>query len=217
MLVVADPAADLPLPGAQEEGRRVAALFDGLASAAPDGTSVEVVRLIGPEAATITEVLSRLLLERFHVLHFAGHCAYTENDPERTGWIFSNDQFLTADELKRIDRVPEFVFSNACESGLTADRSSERSAALAPTFAESFFARGVGNFVCTAWPVEDVAARDFALKLYGALLGLDGTDGSRPMHAAMRAARLAVAHTERGQRSWGAYQHYGDPYYRLIA
>src|SRR5918999_5020784 len=82
------------------------------------------------------------------------------------------NQRLSANELNRIDRVPKFVFSNACESGITPDRSRERSVDLAPSFAEAFFARGVANFVCTAWPVDDAAARVFALTLYSDLLGI---------------------------------------------
>ena len=219
VLVVADPASDNRLKHAVAEGEAVAKLFREFDErhAGDPGIGVQVVSLIGPEQATITEVLSHLMLERFHVLHFAGHCKFTNDDPEQTGWIFSDGQFLTADELTRIDRVPEFVFSNACESGVTLDRSSERTAALAPSFAESFFSRGVGNFVCTAWPVDDSAAQQFALTLYRCLLGMENGGDPVAMHEAMKVARQAIIDTSRGARSWGAYQHYGDPYYRLLA
>ena len=88
-------------------------------------------------------------------------------DPNLSGWIFNvkNKELLTANELNRVDRIPKFVFSNACESGITPDRAQERNDRLAASFAEAFFARGVANFVCTAWPVDDVASRDFALTL----------------------------------------------------
>jgi hypothetical protein len=33
----------------------------------------------------------------------------------------------------------------------------------------------------------------------------------------MRTAREAVLERADGDRSWGAYQHYGDPLYRLVA
>src|SRR5215210_6694119 len=165
------------------------------------------------------------MLHSYDVLHFAGHCVYDAEHPEASGWIFSGGKRLSANELSRIDRVPSFVFSNACESGITPDRSEMRSAELAPSFAEQFFHRGVTNFVCTAWPVDDVAAREFALTLYGNLLGLSRVDAQgprydatdpRPMHAAMREARLAVAGAVGGARTWGAYQHYGSPYFRFF-
>ena len=111
--------------------------------------------------------------------------------------------------------MPKFVFSNACESGITPDRSEQHSPGLAPNFAEAFFARGVQNFVCTAWPVNDRAARDFAKRLYSGLLGLDGHE-VEPMHVAMREARVEIYNTDYGRRTWGAYQHYGNPYFRLF-
>lgn len=218
VLVVADPAEDAHLPGAEEEGIAVADLFERVNQ--PDHpASVEVVRLFGPRQATREAVLRHLMLERFHVLHFAGHCFYDKDDPHASGWIFTGGETLSARELRRIDRVPEFIFSNACESGITPDRAGHRSVDLAPSFAESFFERGVGNFVCTAWPVDDESARRFATSVYASLLGLteDGAGIPLPMYRAMRDARRTVANEAAGARSWGAYQHYGDPLYRLAS
>lgn len=228
VLVVADPAEDAPLRGAQEEGVQVNDLF--AAFNATNGSAVSstvlVTALLGPREATRTNVLRRLMLQSYDVLHFAGHARY-DQDTTTSGWVFGEGELVTANELNRIDRIPKFVFSNACETGVTPDRSERRSVDLAPNFAESFFARGVSNFVCTAWPVEDVAARQFALTLYQHLLGLIPTEergGSRyrvktpaPMHVAMKHARQKVARSEyNGTRTWGAYQHYGNPYFRLF-
>jgi hypothetical protein len=218
VLVVADPAEDAPLPGAEEEGILVADLFERF-NTHEHPERVEVVRLFGPREASRTTVLRALMTRHFHVLHFAGHCFYNKEYPPGSGWIFTNGAVLSARELRRIDRVPEFIFSNACESGVTPDRSGKRSAGLAPSFAEAFFARGVGNFVCTAWPVDDQAASQFAATLYRHLLGIDQPAGRpKPMYEAMSEARRAIAGSRTGgARSWGAYQHYGDPLYRLVA
>lgn len=227
VLVVADPAEDAHLPGAEEEGVEVADLFERFNSVYEELSynRVEVVRLFGPYEATRTTVLRHLLLHSYDVLHFAGHCVYDPEHPQNSGWIFSGGKRISASELNRIDRVPKFVFSNACESGITPDRSEMRSAGLAPSFAETFFKRGITNFVCTAWPVDDAAARQFALTLYANLLGLYRADAREsryeptdphPMHAAMRSARLAVAESLGGTRTWGAYQHYGSPYFRFF-
>jgi hypothetical protein len=94
---------------------------------------------------------------------------------------------------------------------------------LAPSFAEAFFQRGVANFVCTAWPVDDLASERFARTLYEGLLGLEPIEPAtgrrtytpralKPMHEAMLAARLKTAAEPDGAQSWGAYQHYGNPY-----
>ncbi|HYP53646.1 MAG TPA: CHAT domain-containing protein, partial [Pyrinomonadaceae bacterium] len=232
VLVVADPAPDAHLPGAQEEGVAVADLFESYNTAYKErlgDTRVEVKRLFGPLEATRTNVLRELLVRPYDVLHFAGHCVYRwGGDPTLSGWIFNaaKKEILSANELNRIDRIPKFVFSNACESGITPDRSGERDAALAPSFAEAFFQRGVANFVCTAWPVDDLAARVFALTLYSGLLGMTvndtgrnlgrAPDGARQMSVAMREARLAIARTAGGRTTWGAYQHYGNPFFQFF-
>jgi pimeloyl-ACP methyl ester carboxylesterase len=227
VLVVANPAADAPLPGAEREGHEVADAFEAFNAVYEDlcENRVEVSRLIGPEQASRTEVLEHLMLRRYDVLHFAGHCIYDEKNPQMSGWVFGRDQRISAYELNRVDRVPRFVFSNACESGVLSGGASLYAPGLAPSFAESFFLRGVSNFVCTAWPVDDSAALEFAQWVYYCLLGLRPHAGPgpkftplapMPMHAAMRQARLRIAGQPHGVQTWGAYQHYGNPYLRFF-
>ena len=212
VLVIADPCEESPLAGAQEEGEAVAQLFEQFKDA---GANVEVVRLFGPSEATRVAVLDCLINQRFDLVHYAGHCSFNADDPPRSGWLFSRNEVLSAYELSRIDRVPRFVFSNACESGITPDRADDRHAGLAPSFAEAFFECGVGNFICTAWPVDDAAALAFATRVYRGLLGLLAT-GAESLHEAIKAARLEIAKLgDGGRATWGAYQHYGDPYFRI--
>jgi len=214
VLVVADPAEDAPLPGAQEEGEAVAAIFEEFGR---QGREVEVLRLFGPGRATRVNVLDQLINHRFDILHYAGHCFFDPKDPASSGWVFSKGHVLRAYELSRVDRVPRFIFSNACESGITPDRAEKRSAKLAPSFAEAFFSRGVANFVCTAWPVGDAAALIFARRVYRGVLGLRGdTPLPELFHQAMAAARREIGRSDLGLQTWGAYQHYGDPNFRFI-
>jgi CHAT domain-containing protein len=217
VLIIGDPAADNPLPGAQEEAMLVLDLFKKFDAQArgKQVSGVEIVALLGPSQATRTRVMQEMIRKPFDVLHYAGHCKYEKQKPSASGWIFTGGKRLSANELSRIDHIPKFVFSNACESGITPDCSEERSAELSPSFAEAFFARGVQNFVCTAWPVNDLAARDFARRLYTGLLGLEDKE-VEPMHVAMREARLEIFQKDYGVRTWGAYQHYGNPYFRLL-
>ena len=66
------------------------------------------------------------------------------------------------------------------------------------------------------------AALEFALTLYRALLGLPATDGGpRPAGARRHARRDApraddIAREACGRQTWGAYQHYGNPHFRLF-
>lgn len=211
ILVIADPCEEAPLPGAQQEGEAVAQLFEQFKES---GANIELVRLFGPSEATRVAVLDHLINQRFDLVHYAGHCFFKANDPPRSGWLFSGNQVLSAYELSRVDRIPRFVFSNACESGITPDRADQRNAGLAPSFAESFFARGVCNFICTAWPVDDTAALAFASRFYSGLLGLGRN--AEAIHEAMKAARIEIAALgQGGLATWGAYQHYGDPNFRI--
>ncbi len=219
VLIVADPSKEQPLANAAKEGRAVEELFQQFNAREQQAGSprrIECVSLIGPSQANSLDFLMALQqTERFDVLHYAGHCFYTAADPASSGFIFSRGgkpDIVTADDLQRIGRVPRFVFANACESGVLPSRLDRAHSGLAASFAEAFFARGVANFVCTAWPVLDKPAIDFAGVLYENLLGLQ-TGFAEPMWRAMREARRAIRTTP----SWAAYQHYGDPNFRLLA
>lgn len=218
VLVVADPAADMPLVGAREEGQLVVELcrqFDAMYQ----GSQIEVKRLIGPYDAQRMNVMEELLLETYDVLHYCGHCYFDPVNPGKSGFIFGRaggqDVVLSARELLQVDRVPRFIFANACQSGVTPDRPEQASAAFAPSFAEAFFARGVANFICTGWPVGDDAALRFAQTFYTAMFGLGEEEGPAPIHRALKRARIAAG-SNGDPRSWGAYQHYGNPFFRFF-
>jgi pimeloyl-ACP methyl ester carboxylesterase len=180
VLLVADTCSDAPLAGAAEEGRVLAELLRE--------RGLDVTALIGPREATRAAVLRELLLRRYDVMHYAGHCAHEPDDPTRSGWVFTGSTMLTGREMERLDGVPAFIFSNACESGRLAD---------VPGFAEALFGLGVQNMVATSRPVGDRAAKAFALAFYQAASG--------PLHEAMRAGRLAAG------AEASSWQHYGNP------
>lgn len=118
----------MPLPGAKAEGVEVADLFESYNALIGGENHIEVVRLFGPREATRTNVLSQVMQRSFDVLHFAGHCTYEPDNPPASRWIFTGGQRLSARELGRVDRIPRFVFSNACESGVTPERAGDRAA-----------------------------------------------------------------------------------------
>jgi CHAT domain-containing protein len=210
VLLVADGNKEARLPGAQREAQTLMGLFDRV-NMKGTGNQIVYTSLIGPSKATTLDVLLKISDQPpFDVLHYAGHCVYDEKNPEQSGLLFSDDDRLTAADLNQVDRTPKFVFANACESGVMPSRPDLSSPELPAAFAEAFFKKGVANFICTAWPVADAPAANFAEELYKFLLG----DGVPPveMFEALRAARRRIAATT----TWGAYQHYGDPYFRLM-
>ncbi len=184
VLLVADTCEDAPLPGAAEEGRALRAWFAE--------RNLEVKALIGPQHASRATVLRELLLRQYDILHFAGHCSYSAEDPGASGWVFTGGSLLSAREMERLDHVPAFIFSNACSSGRIAPSPSD-----VPSFAEALFGLGVSNLIATAHPVGDGAAAAFAVAFYGA--------ADSPFHEAMLVGR-AAAGVEAA--SW---QHYGNP------
>jgi CHAT domain-containing protein len=198
------------LLGAQQEAQLLLELFDRMNSSGTKNR-IEVTSLVGPSKATTLDVLLNINDEPpFDVLHYAGHCVFDKEHPEQSGLLFSDGDRLTAEDLDRVDRTPKFVFANACESGIMPSRPDLSSPYLPAVFAEAFFKKGVANFICTAWPIGDAPSRDFALELYRQLLG-DKVPAA-PMHEALRRAREKIAEN----RTWSAYQHYGNPYFRLF-
>jgi hypothetical protein len=186
-LIVGDTCLDAPLPHAREEAERLAALLSA--------RGLDVTALLGPGQASRAAVLRELLLRRYDLLHYAGHCRYSAG-PD-AGWLFTGGEVIGANELQRAGRIPPFVFSNACESGRLPAQPS-----AAAGFVESFFAMGVQNFICTSWPVGDAEALAFATTVY--------ENAHKPLHAALAAARRAA-----GAAS-GAWQHYGNPFHRIL-
>jgi len=216
VLIVADTDDLRPLKASAEEASALKSLFenyDEYLRSSGSKRRVSVEALIGPKAANYDSVLQRLLDPRpYDVLHYTGHCEYEEDNPPKSGWLFSGGRKITAFELTQVTHVPEFVFSNACRAGVIPERGGHRAV---PSFAESFFQHGVKNFVCTAWAVWDRAACDFACRFYKELLG---SAGRRPRHMyeAMREARKSIWNASpSGAQSWGAYQHYGNPWFKL--
>ena len=217
VLVIADPAAGAHLPSAQEEGEILKGLFDRFNEAQRSAHTpwrVDARVLIGPAEAQTPDFVRDLLNGgSYDILHFAGHCDYTESAGDDSGWLFSGNQHFNARDLQSLASVPSLVVSNACESGRTPGRNRNLKK-MHPTFAEAFFLTGV-EFVCAAWQISDHAALSFAETFYTNLLGL--RDAPQPVYLAMREGRIAAFNSKDGLASWGAYQHYGKPYFRVFA
>lgn len=228
-LVVGDPGSPgegYDLPGARREALEVAALLQSR------GVNVEVMvgapsakragTLRGVRAASRIDVLNELLRGEYDMLHYCGHGDFDPEQPDRVGWIFEGG-LLTAHELERLDRAPALVVANACLSGQVSERLARgktvdairTEADLLPTLADEFFRRGVRNYVGTAWEVNDYGAVMFAKQLYGALLPEQG-EGATLGEALLTARRELAKNTESFGALWGAYQHYGDPGFRLV-
>lgn len=206
-----------PLPGARKEAGIVR---DSLrADARP--WQVELL----PPPATFEQVRTALLRRPWRVLHLAGHGVVdhwvrtldidakgqVRRELRRTGMLLSHQQVLTAGDVEQMDPAPEFVFINCCYSAREGrSTSTERAQSmLAASLALQFIRMGSRAVVAAGWRVHDDDGLQFAEGLYRGLLE------GKPFGAAVHEARKAV-HALGRSNTWGAYQCYGDPDWRLV-
>ncbi|MEZ5066074.1 MAG: CHAT domain-containing tetratricopeptide repeat protein [bacterium] len=178
VLIVADPASDLPaLPAARAEAAAVAAAF-------PDA---RVVRLEGP-AATENAVRDALPAARF--VHFATH-AIADRGPE--GLLASivltpapsgaTDGFLHLFELYELSLRCDLAWLSACDTNSGPVLAGEGAFAIS----RGFLVAGARGVVASAWPLHDAAAAAVVGAFFADAAGEAGDDRSDPV------ARLAAA------------------------
>ncbi len=202
------------LPGAEQEARLVASKLEE--------NGFDVQQAIHTDSSYI---MSHLFSKDYRVLHLAGHGVYKfkyketpDSEPEIfTGMVLGEGVFLTASEIKKKMNIPELVFINCCHLGKL---SSTKEEDKPPTVAYNEFAAslsreliemGVKAVIAAGWAVDDAAALTFAEVFYEHLL-----KGER-FGDAVKEARTETyrLHHDR-TNTWGAYQCYGDPSYRLV-
>ncbi len=224
-LVVGDPSSGnnslFPdLPGARREAQEV----------------VKVLERYGVQVgeplvqATGSRILTELMTGRFGVLHLAGHgvvdfevpeifydadCAdpNTQQFQKVTGMLIGKNQFLTPVEIRQMPYTPAFVFINCCHLGkISGNRQPtylERRYYLAANLATQFIEQGVKAVIAAGWAVDDGAALTFAQIFYETFLNGAGFGDAVQNARAETQKRYPTVNT------WGAYQCYGDPDYKM--
>ncbi len=210
-LVIGNPDlegdADFPdLPGARSEAASVRDLLRGHYAAA------DVADLIDAKAADIVAALHR---KPWRVLHLAGHGEHefkaTPESKPLSGMVIGKGVFLTPGDVEQMRYVPELVFINCCHLGKT-QQAGPRPAygKLAANLGAQFIEMGVRAVVCAGWAVDDEAALTFARSFYNELFA------GRCYRDAVKTARQNTHTRHPGRNTWGAYQCYGDPAWRLV-
>ena len=143
-----------------------------------------------------------------------------------TGVVLGDGMYLTATEIAQMSQAPDVVFVNCCHLGAVGEQPGPRADArsrvhaapragrqdyhqLAASLAAELIDAGVRAVVVCGWAVDDDAATTFATTLYRGLL--DGL----PFGDAVTAARVDTWEQHPGVNTWGAYQCYADPDFRL--
>ena len=192
VLLVANPTEDLP--GADEEGRRVARVLDS--------TDARVTELRGSDA-TRSRLLDEFRSGRYDAIHYAGHAFFDAASPSSSGILCAGGRVLSGADLASLQALPALVCFNACESGRVRQASQvQRALGRSTGFAEAFLRGGVANFIGTWWPVSDAAAAVCAGTLYARLMR------GETVGAALKAARSKVL--KLGSGDWANYLHYGS-------
>jgi len=217
-LIIGDPVSFFsPLEGARRE-------------ALAAGTLLEQRGWQGPielQVRSDVDLERALTLEENQLLHFAGHGVHNWGPDKLTGLITGQNNVLNPRFVDRLRYVPQFVFLNCCYGGAitAADIAPEQMTAgtnpampqaardgrpeLAANVAVKFIEAGSLAVIAAGWEVNDAAAELFAHTFYQAFLG--GTSFGE----AVTLARRKVIDIHPSSDTWGAYQCYGDPQFRL--
>jgi CHAT domain-containing protein/predicted alpha/beta hydrolase family esterase len=207
--IVGDPLVSAPyqqLSGARDEARLVAGLL-----------STRFEPTYRDEQLSALEVLGGLFEKPYRLIHLAGHGYYEapgDNGAARSGMVLDNGVYLTAVEIGQMQQVPELVFLNCCHIGQIGPEAPARGAALpynrlAASISRELIEMGVRAVVAAGWAVRDDAALAFARVFYEQML--EGQSFGR----ALQDARHRTWQQFPDCNTWGAYQAYGDPDFRL--
>ncbi|HTL09238.1 MAG TPA: CHAT domain-containing protein, partial [Chitinophagaceae bacterium] len=207
-LVIGDPdlsdyTAASQLPGAKEEAVLVTNLLEA--------NSYEKDSLINASAA---EIIVSLLPNEYKIVHLAGHGVFNPDNPKKSGMLIGKDMFLTGFDIEQMNPVPELVFVNCCHLGRVDDVAEKNYMAkykLAANLGTQLIQMGVKAVIAAGWAVHDEAAHLFASEFYTKMFaGCNFGD-------AVKDARTAVYEKyHHSNNTWGAYQCYGDPFYKLV-
>ncbi|HEX6909363.1 MAG TPA: CHAT domain-containing protein [Longimicrobium sp.] len=153
--------------------------------------------------ATAAAVQQALAGGTYDAVHFSGHGAFRDANPDRSALLLEGGDRLSAEAIsgrvRNLGKASPVVFLNACHAGRGG-----QSLVDVGGFARRFVGAGAAAFVGACWAVYDQPASAFATALYERLLA------GEPMGAAALAARRAVRAD--GDPTWLAFTVYADPY-----
>lgn len=215
-LVIGDPrAAPMPgideLKGAQAEAKRVSALLNGV---------YDVTSLIGGDTGA-DQISRQLFTEAWSIIHISAHGVLNQSvvGPDgtrrkRTGVVLGDGVVLSPSAFAKLPVSPGVAFVNCCYLGsMDLDGRPE----FAANVAVEFMKLGARCVIAAGWAVKDDDAQTFSEEFYRAML-----KGESFGNATLRARQAAYGVDAPGSagdvarsNTWGAYQCYGDPDYRL--
>ncbi len=171
----------------------------------------DVERAIGQDQRAIN-VINHLYKHPYRIVHIAGHGVFEQRAADgcmRSGVVLSDGLLITAAEIDAMEVVPDLVFMNCCHLGQV-DREPVAFNKLAYSVARQLIDMGVRAVVVAGWAVEDAPAALFAQSFYEALMQANQSFGE-----AVFSARQTTWKRYPESLTWGAYQAYGDPGWKI--
>jgi len=213
-------AADPPqLAGARAEAGIVWETLN--ASGFEAWTTDGPVRDTGSDAARpgASQVIAALYRRPWRIVHIAAHGVFDvchRDGGRRSGVLLSDGLLITAAEIDAMERVPDVVFLNCCHLGRMEEAVGAGQARgankLAASLASELIRVGVRCVIAAGWAIDDTLAALFSETFYQRLVHDRSTFGD-----AVHAARQAVWRRDPTSLTWGAFQAYGEPDWRLDA
>ncbi|MEB2777200.1 CHAT domain-containing protein [Algoriphagus sp. D3-2-R+10] len=204
-LVVGDPILDkfMPqLPGAKREAETVVNILKK--------NDYETQSLI---SSTASDIILKLFSKSHKIIHLAGHGVFKHGASRSTGMVIGDNTFLTPAQIAGMSSSAELVFVNCCYLGLM-DRESEERSQYRNKFAANIGTQLINNgaraVIVAGWAVDDAAALEFSRQFYENMF-----DGLGFGEAVKRARKEIYKEYGRRTNTWGAFQCYGDPFYKL--
>jgi CHAT domain-containing protein len=203
--ILADPDLEgfvFQLPGAKQEGDLVNSI---LTERGFETNNVE---------GTAGQIIKELFSKSYKIMHLAGHGVFNQDPNKGSGMLIGNNIYLSTREICQMSSVPELVFVNCCYLGkidgeleaLYQDRYK-----LAANIGTQLIRNGVKAVIVAGWAVDDMAAYDFTEIFYKQLLA-----GYNFGEAVQNARKIIYDRYKSKNNTWGAYQCYGDPFYKLV-
>ena len=150
--------------------------------------------------------------KEYRIIHLSGHGIFNEDPAKGSGMVIGDNLFLSTREIRQMSTAPELVFVNCCHIGKISGVAEElyrKRYKLAANIGTQLIENGVRCVIAAGWAVDDSAALEFAEVFYDRLLA--GYTFGESVHA----ARKSVFEKFGSTNTWGAYQCYGDPFYRF--
>jgi CHAT domain-containing protein/cytosol aminopeptidase family protein len=208
-LVIGNPRGaptDMPdLPKAEEEAKAISAALGG-----PPYVTLLAGATAGPE-----QITRRLFTDAWEIIHISAHGVSNQGlagpdgkKKRRTGIVLGGGAVLDPSALAKIPVSPGIVFINCCHLGV-GPINLEGRPEFAANVAIELIKLGARCVIAAGWAIDDAAAAAFGTCFYKAMLeGL--TFGEATLLARQAAYRANI-----NSSTFGAYQCYGDPDYRL--